>query len=29
MARPKVSVIVPVYNVARYLSKCLEPFNCP
>ena len=24
MTNPKVSVIVPVYNVEKYLSKCLD-----
>ena len=25
---PKVSVVIPVYNVADYLSRCLESLRC-
>ena len=24
MARPKVSVVVPIYNVEKYLRQCLD-----
>jgi GT2 family glycosyltransferase len=24
MGKPKVSIIVPVYNVSKYLEKCLD-----
>ena len=25
---PKISVVIPVYNVADYLSRCLESLRC-
>ena len=28
MKEPKISVIVPVYNVEKYLPKCLDSILC-